>query len=85
MQAMLDRHVATRRGIMCAHLEPAYAREPLRFPLPHSEEARDRCILLPLYPQMTKDNQQQVVAALKEAISLATRAARRGGELCAAL
>jgi dTDP-4-amino-4,6-dideoxygalactose transaminase len=85
MQAMLDRHVATRRGIMCAHLEPAYIREPLRFPLPHSEEARDRCILLPLYPQMTEGDQQQVVAALKKSISLATRAARRGGELCAAL
>lgn len=85
MQAMLDRHVATRRGIMCSHLEPAYADHPLRFPLPHSKEARDRCILLPLYPQMTEGDQEQVAASLKESISLATRAARRGGELCAAL
>jgi dTDP-4-amino-4,6-dideoxygalactose transaminase len=50
MQAMLDRGVATRRGIMCAHLEPAYAADPLRFGLPESERARDRCILLPLFP-----------------------------------
>lgn len=84
MQAMLHRHVATRRGIMCAHLEPAYAGRPLCFPLPHSEEARDHCVLLPLYPQMTEDDQDRVVAALSEAISLAARAAHRGGELCAA-
>lgn len=84
MQAMLDRHVATRRGIMCAHLEPAYAGRPLRFPLPHSEESRDHCILLPLYPQMTEDDQEQVVSALSKAIRLATQAAHRGGELCAA-
>lgn len=85
MQAMLDQNVATRRGIMCAHLEPAYARRSLRFPLPHSEEARDRCILLPLYPQMTEGDQEQVAASLKQSIFLATRAARGGGELCAAL
>jgi perosamine synthetase len=28
MQAMLDAGVSTRRGVMCAHREPAYAREP---------------------------------------------------------
>ena len=54
MQAMLDRGVATRRGIMCAHLEPAHADLPLRFPLPQSERARDRCILLPLFAGMTE-------------------------------
>jgi perosamine synthetase len=30
MQAMLDDGIATRRGVMCAHLEPAYRREPWR-------------------------------------------------------
>ncbi len=69
MQAMLDRGVATRRGIMCAHLEAAYRDLPLRFPLPHSEAAHQDCILLPLFPQMTDIMQEQVVAAFRAAIS----------------
>jgi len=63
---MLDRGIATRRGIMCAHREPAYAETELRFALPKSERAQDECILLPLYPQMTDDEQACVVSLLKE-------------------
>jgi perosamine synthetase len=68
MQHMLDNGVATRRGIMCIHLEPAYAGETLRLPLPHSERARDECILIPLYAQMTEEIQIEVVGALKNAV-----------------
>ncbi len=68
MQFMLDRGVSTRRGIMCAHREAAYADLPLRFPLPHSERAQDRCIVLPLYCSMTDDDQVQVAGALREAL-----------------
>ncbi len=68
MQHMLDKEVATRRGIMCIHLEPAYASEPLRFPLPHSERARDESILLPLFAQITEEMQHEVVGALKAAV-----------------
>jgi dTDP-4-amino-4,6-dideoxygalactose transaminase len=77
MQSMLDEGVSTRRGIMCAHLEPAYVEEPWRCPcgrkpaqrsecscLFHSEQAHTQCIVLPLYPQMTKNEQDRVVAAL---------------------
>jgi perosamine synthetase len=67
MQSMLDRGVATRRGIMCIHRERPYA-ETARFPLPVSEDAQDRTILLPLYPQMTEAEQDQVVGALKAAV-----------------
>lgn len=70
MQHMLDRSVATRRGIMCAHLEPAYAELPLRFPLPRSEAAHRHTILLPLFPQMSGEQQQLIVNALMEAITL---------------
>jgi dTDP-4-amino-4,6-dideoxygalactose transaminase len=68
MQAMLDRGVATRRGIMCAHLEPAYAGLEQRFPLTVSESGRDCCLLLPLYADMTAAAQAEVVAALSEAL-----------------
>jgi Predicted pyridoxal phosphate-dependent enzyme apparently involved in regulation of cell wall biogenesis len=69
MQSMLDNGVATRRGIMCIHRERSYADQPLRFPLPKSEEAQDNCILLPLFHQMTEDVQDQVVSALKTALN----------------
>ena len=67
MQALLDRGISSRRGVMCAHLEKVYADVPLRFPLPHSEAARDRTILLPLFPQMTQTEQDRVVSALADA------------------
>ncbi len=66
MQRMLDHGVATRRGIMCSHREPAY-REWASGPLPHSEAAQDHCIILPLYTQMTTDEQAQVATALRQA------------------
>lgn len=66
MQQMLDRSVATRRGIMCSHREPAYA-GAARAPLAASEAAQDHCIVLPLYPQMTEQEQAQVVDALARA------------------
>jgi len=69
MQTMLDAGVATRRGVMCAHREPPYKDLPLRHPLPLSERAQDRCILLPLYPQMTEEEQIRVVEALKQAVA----------------
>jgi perosamine synthetase len=70
MQRMLDRGVSTRRGIMCAHREPAYAAEPWRstHSLIESERAQDHAIVLPLFAQMTDADQQAVAAALRESI-----------------
>jgi dTDP-4-amino-4,6-dideoxygalactose transaminase len=68
MQRLLDAGIATRRGIMLAHREPAYAELGRRFHLPHSEWASDHSVLLPLYPQMTFADQDRVVAALAEAV-----------------
>jgi dTDP-4-amino-4,6-dideoxygalactose transaminase len=67
MQGMLDKGVSTRRGIMCIHREKPYA-GAARFPLPVSEAAQDRTILLPLYPQMTEAEQDRVVTVLSEAV-----------------
>lgn len=75
MQSMLDAGVSTRRGIMCIHREPAYRDTPRRFSLKESERAQDECLILPLYPQLTNDEIEIVVHALKEAL-------RRGGTGC---
>lgn len=81
MQAMLDRDIATRRGIMCSHLEPAYAGQYANVPLPHSEAARDRCILLPLFPQMTESEQQQVADGLRHALGAGRPGQRHNGRI----
>jgi dTDP-4-amino-4,6-dideoxygalactose transaminase len=48
---------------MNAHQEAPYAAVPRS--LPHSEAARDQVILLPLYSQMTDEEQEYVIEALK--------------------
>jgi perosamine synthetase len=76
MQALLDAGIATRRGIMCAHREPAY-REPAyrkavwraAGPLTESEQAQDEGIILPLYHEMTPSDQERVVTALSAALA----------------
>jgi dTDP-4-amino-4,6-dideoxygalactose transaminase len=66
MQSMLDDGIATRRGIMCAHREVPYQRAD-GYNLPESERAQDRRIVLPMYPQMTDEDQDYVVEMLREA------------------
>ncbi|MDT3669339.1 MAG: DegT/DnrJ/EryC1/StrS family aminotransferase [Aromatoleum sp.] len=70
MQTMLDDGIGTRRGIMCAHREEAYVDIGRRHDLAESERAQDQCILLPLYPQMTADEQTKVAAALRRALGV---------------
>ena len=82
MQRMLDAGISTRRGVMCAHREPAYAKEPWSCGvgpgdcdcppgtcarLRESEKAQDQAIILPLFHEMTEAEQDMVVAALREA------------------
>ncbi len=80
MQAMLDDGISTRRGIMCSHREEAYRGQPPRHPLPHSEQAQDQCILLPLFPDLTDAEQQQVASALHRACGAAAATSARGRE-----
>jgi dTDP-4-amino-4,6-dideoxygalactose transaminase len=65
MQQLLEQGIATRRGIMLAHREVPYASQA-HHPLPCSEDASDASLLLPLYPQMTFDDQDRVIRALFE-------------------
>jgi dTDP-4-amino-4,6-dideoxygalactose transaminase len=71
MQALLDRKVSTRRGIMNAHQEAAYAAAG-PYHLPESEAARDNVLILPLYHTMTEAEQDYVIECL-------TRSTRDGG------
>ena len=69
MQHLLDRGVASRRGIMCAHREVPYL-DANRPPLPISEHAQDHVIVLPLFPQMTDDELQYVADSLRAATTV---------------
>lgn len=70
MQALLDRGVASRRGIMCAHREVPYREISRDFVLPESECAQDRAVILPLYPQMTSEDQAYVCDSLRAILSV---------------
>jgi dTDP-4-amino-4,6-dideoxygalactose transaminase len=88
MQKMLDDGIATRRGVMCAHREPAYsdpgtwrcanskcAPGPCCPNLIESEKAQDYGIILPLFSQMTEMQQERVAASLRAACSAKANAA----------
>jgi dTDP-4-amino-4,6-dideoxygalactose transaminase len=64
MQALLERGISTRRGIMNAHQEAAYA-DIGGNRLPHSEAARDGALLLPLHPALTDAEQTDVIEELR--------------------
>jgi dTDP-4-amino-4,6-dideoxygalactose transaminase len=65
MQNLLDRGIATRRGIMCGHREAPYFNGKQRHDLRQSELAQDHSILLPIYAQMSEDDLVCVADALK--------------------
>jgi dTDP-4-amino-4,6-dideoxygalactose transaminase len=78
MQAMLDRGVATRRGVMCAHREAAYPQGTWRCGagcsgatcehLTVGERLQDTGVVLPLYHELADDDQDHVVDALADAV-----------------
>jgi perosamine synthetase len=67
-QTLLDNGVAAKRGIMTIHRERSYTETYGHQSLPVTEKASDCSLLLPLYPQMTEAEQDQVVAALRKAL-----------------
>ena len=75
MQRMLDEGVSTRRGVMNVHRERAYPAGSWRVagPLTRGERAQDTVIVLPLYHQMTGDEQQRVVESLRRAVTSSGR------------
>jgi dTDP-4-amino-4,6-dideoxygalactose transaminase len=58
--------ISGRRGIMASHLEPAYAGATTE-PLVVTERLTARSLILPLFHQMTDEEQDHVVATLLDA------------------
>jgi perosamine synthetase len=64
---LAERGVSARRGIMAAHLEPAYAGHP-HVDLPVTEAFTRNSLILPLYHDLTAAEQDTVVEELKAAL-----------------
>jgi dTDP-4-amino-4,6-dideoxygalactose transaminase len=79
MQALLDEGISTRRGVMCAHREASYPPEAWTCApegrncecapgscerLRESERSQDQGIILPLFGEMSHDDQDRVIAVL---------------------
>jgi len=90
MQALLDEGIPARRGVMCTHREPAYPKGTwtcgqtgcdcppgICRRLIESESAQDHAILLPLFHEMTVEQQERVVIYLKNKIDKPTRRGRK--------
>ena len=66
MQALLDKGIASRRGVMTSHRETAYKEYCRDLSLPRTEDACDRSIIIPLYVPMKDEDIATVIKGLKE-------------------
>jgi dTDP-4-amino-4,6-dideoxygalactose transaminase len=64
---MGSRGISGRRGIMAAHLEPAYSGMG-HIPLPNTEKLTQRSLVLPLFHELSAGDQERVVETLLSAI-----------------
>jgi dTDP-4-amino-4,6-dideoxygalactose transaminase len=69
MQRLLDRGIATRRGIMAIHQEPAYRAVLREGSLPNTERAAATSLILPLYVQMAGEEQEVVIETLMDCLT----------------
>jgi len=69
LRLLADSGVSARRGIMAAHLEPAYAGSP-RGGLPVTERISANSVILPLFHEMTAEEQDLVVSVIRAAAGL---------------
>jgi len=66
MTRLLQRGIATRRGVMASHLEKVYRDRVGNVSLPITEEAARTTMLIPLFASLTDDEQTYVIEALRE-------------------
>ncbi len=65
LAVLAEAGISARRGIMAAHLEPAYAGHAAA-PLPVTERISRDSLILPLFHSMTEEQQDRVAAVLRE-------------------
>lgn len=73
MQEFLNQGVSTRRGVMAIHRERPYKDLKWDVLLPETQLATDTTIILPLFHDMTEDQQDYVIDCLEQVGSLVAR------------
>jgi dTDP-4-amino-4,6-dideoxygalactose transaminase len=68
LRLLADAGISARRGIMAAHLEPAYA-DAKPSSLPVTELLTARSLILPLFHQMTESQQEHVASVVTSALT----------------
>ena len=66
MQGLLDRGISTRRGVMAIHRETPYRDPRWERELVHTNAVTDQAIILPLFHQMTEQEQNHVIECIRE-------------------
>lgn len=66
MQELLNRGVSSRRGIMAIHRESPYRSEKWDFRLPVTNLVTDTTVILPLFYEMTEEEQDYVIECLEQ-------------------
>lgn len=70
MQALLDRGISTRRGIMAIHRELPYRDGKWEHALPVTNRVSESALILPLYHEMTFEDQDHVIRSLREQLRM---------------
>jgi perosamine synthetase len=71
MARLLQRGIATRRGVMASHLEKVYRDRVGKVSLPITEQKARSTMLIPLFATMTDEEQTYVIEALHEELAAA--------------
>ena len=69
LRRLADAGVSARRGIMAAHLEPAYAGRPCP-PLPVTERITAGSLVVPLFHELSEEEQDLVVSVIQAAAGI---------------
>jgi dTDP-4-amino-4,6-dideoxygalactose transaminase len=79
MQALLDQGISTRRGVMATHYEQPYRDDSWSKRLPETERVAAETVILPLFHQMTDEEQDYVIGCL-QAVAEGRRELRPAGD-----
>ena len=65
LEALAEADISARRGIMASHRQPPYADLTPESGLPATERLTDGTVILPVFHQLTQEDQDRVIAVLR--------------------
>jgi perosamine synthetase len=66
MQRLLERGISTRRGVMAIHRQPPYQHPRWDNVLPETNSASDETLILPLFHQMSEEQQDYIIESIHD-------------------